>query len=143
MPRQLPHSARRRSSSTVGALASANAGGAMLRRPAKPYMTRGDYDEAVRQPAIVHFTPLFMLGNRPWHKGYNRHPYAKAYDAYKAQSPWRDVPYQQDPRGAKAMAVVRICSLIPRRLLTGIVGTIYGVYYPLKIRRKSRWQAIA
>ena len=114
-----------------------------LRRPAKPYMTRSDYDEAVRQPAIVHFTPLFILGNRPWHMGYNRHPYAKAYDTYKAQSPWRDVPYQQDPRGAKAMAVVRICSLIPRRLLTGIVGTIYGVYYPLKKRRKSRWQAIA
>lgn len=52
--------------------------------------TEAEIDEAVSQPAIIHYLGGWFMA-RPWHKGC-RSRRANDYLHYKALSPWRDEP---------------------------------------------------
>ncbi|MBV9487632.1 MAG: glycosyltransferase family 8 protein [Frankiaceae bacterium] len=51
--------------------------------------TRGEIQEAVASPAVVHFIGPY----KPWHYRC-RHPYRDAYFAYLASTPWNDKPIE-------------------------------------------------
>ena len=53
---------------------------ALFRRSNSWYYTKREYDEAVKNPVIVHFTNGFPYA-RPWYKNSN-HPYASLYQEY-------------------------------------------------------------
>lgn len=109
-----------------------------MRSPARGHMTRAEYDEAVSRPVIVHFTPLFLLGNRPWHGRYTRHPYGELYRKYKAASPWRDEPYRPNRRTLLRRAATWVCAHMPRPWMVCCVSLLYARIIPrIKARRPA------
>lgn len=90
--------------------------------------------EAVKNPAIVHFTTSF-LSLRPWVEGC-KHPYAGEWLRYKAMSPWADVPMRKDNRSGKKKLAVKIFNALPRELAVGIAGILHARVVPMMRGRK-------
>ena len=55
------------------------------------FYSRKEVKEAVRNPAIIHFTSSNI--GRPWEN--NAHPMSKIYRKYWKQSPWKNIPYDK------------------------------------------------
>lgn len=53
------------------------------------FYSKSEVDEAVKEPAIIHFTSSNI--GRPWEN--NAHPKSGIYKKYWKRSPWRNVPY--------------------------------------------------
>lgn len=91
----------------------------LLRHPHNSYNER-DILDAIKKPAIIHFTSLFIIKGRAWNNG-NNHPLRKYFDKYASQVmgfAYTDVSKYQNK-------VFSICRLIPNFLLFFIVGNYY------------------
>lgn len=100
-----------------------------LRKPPIP----GDpvqYQEAVSNPAIVHFQSCFRMSIRPWVEGC-KHPYARTYLAYKAKSPWKDTPMRPDDRTIPQKILSFVTSIMPESLMVGCISVVHAQIYPL------------
>ena len=103
------------------------------RKPSEFY-SETEVVEAVKNPAIVHFTTSF-LSLRPWVEGC-KHPYVGEWLRYKAMSPWADVPIRKDNRSGKKKLAVKIFNALPRGLAVGIAGILHARVVPMMRGRK-------
>lgn len=109
-----------------------------LRKP-EHHLSEEDYTEATTDPVIVHFTPVFITGTRPWQIKDN-HPFASEYRYYKSISEWKDEPYRKDDRKKKKKIMTVLCKICPRFLMISIMSYLHAVWYPkkrIRIRDKN------
>lgn len=109
-----------------------------LRKPEK-HLSIEEYNEAVQNPIVVHFTPVFISGTRPWQEKDN-HPFRDEFLNYKSLSLWKDEPLRKDDRKARKKIMTIICKMLPRKMMIGIMSYLHAVWYPkqrIKIRNKA------
>ena len=107
-----------------------------LRKPPVP----GDsmqYQEAVKNPAIVHFQSCFRMSIRPWVVGC-KHPYAKTYLEYKAKSPWKETPMMPDDQTVPQKMLSVVTSIMPESLMVSSISFVHTKIYPLARNLKQR-----
>lgn len=107
-----------------------------LRKP-EYHASKQDFDSAVNDPTVVHFTTSFLSGLRPWMKNC-KHPFVKDYIYFKSVSPWREIPLRKDDRryGKKIMSFVS--RLTPRFILIPFMSLLHSKIYPWIRNRKQR-----
>lgn len=105
----------------------------------KPPVARSEkeYEEAVKNPVIVHFQSCFRMSIRPWVKGC-KHPYAQKYLEYKNKSPWKDEPMFEDDRTVPQKILSAGTSVMPEGLMVNCVSFIHTKIYPLARNLKQR-----
>ncbi len=109
-----------------------------LRKPTH-CLTEEEYKEATTDPVVVHFTPTFITGTRPWNKK-DKHQFTKEYLYYKSISLWKDEPLRKDDRKKKKKLMTLICKMMPRFILIPIMGYLHATWYPkqrIKIYEKT------
>lgn len=89
------------------------------------YYDEDEFNKAVNNPSIVHFTTCFLDGTRPWIEG-NKHPYLNEFIKYKALSPWKDEPFWKDDRGTLKKIFTKISNIMPRSLMMLIFGFLHN-----------------
>ena len=96
----------------------------------KNYYTKSDFDLAMVDFVILHFTGFFVT--RPWEKKC-RHPKVGIYESYKSISPWKD----EDLFEVKAVPLKqRIVSFFYVRLPYKIARKIMQTYYLIMKKNK-------
>lgn len=105
----------------------------------KDFYSKAEFDSAVKNPGLVHFTTCFLDGLRPWIKG-NQHPYLKKFLEYKEMSPWRDIPLLEDKRSRAVKLRTQLIRKAPRLALCEVASILHGVLIPERnyIRMKQR-----
>ena len=98
---------------------------------------RAEYDDAVSDAAICHYPWCALEGTRPWIQG-DKHPRKDLFLRYKAQSEWADMELWADERKPMKKIVTTCVNLVPKAVLTPVVGYIHGVYMPGKNAKKRR-----
>lgn len=94
-----------------------------------------DYSDGISHGVIYHYTWCALEGTRPWIQGDN-HPKKKLFLQYQVQSEWADMAPWPDTR-KRGKKILTICvNLIPKGLLTPVVGVVHGVWMPWWNRRK-------
>ena len=106
------------------------------RHPVWAY-TREELEDALRRPAIVHFTSFFIVGTRPWNAG-DPHPMRQAFLYYKSLTPWRYAPDWPDNRTLKKKLSTKIYRACPRPLLLSVFSVLHTGLYPRYRMAKSR-----
>lgn len=106
-------------------------------RRSKDFYGKEEFDQAVKKPAIVHFTTCFLDGLRPWIKG-NQHPYKEKFFYYKNLSPWKDVPLQEDTRSSTSKLRSGLIKKAPRKPLFSIASLLHGVIIPNRNLKKMK-----
>ena len=109
-----------------------------LRKPER-HLSLQEYEEAISNPAVVHFTPVFISGTRPW-QNKDKHPFAPEWRHYKELSLWKDEPYRKDDRKTKKKIMTVLCKICPRPLMIAIMSYLHSKWYPsrrIKIAKKN------
>jgi lipopolysaccharide biosynthesis glycosyltransferase len=107
-----------------------------LRKP-EHHCTEEIYNEAITDPIIVHFTPTFITGTRPWNLN-DKHKFTSEFLHYKLLTPWANIPLTKDSRKAKRKIATKICRLLPRRFMIAEVSVIHSKIYPFIRKMKDR-----
>lgn len=113
-----------------------------FRRPSSPYLTEAEYNEAVISPIVVHFFPCFMAGTRPWHEN-DTHKFTPEYCAYKALSPWKEMPYRPDNRKTYQKAGLWVCKHMPKGLMLFCVSLLHARVMPMMRIIKKQWETLS
>lgn len=92
---------------------------------------------AVTHGVIYHFTWCALEGTRPWIQG-DTHPKKALFGHYQAQSEWSDMPPWPDARPKRKKRLTFCVGLVPKPLLTPMVGFVHGVFLPWRNRCKRR-----
>lgn len=111
----------------------------MRLRKSKHHLSEKEYKDAIEDPIIVHFTPTFLTGTRPWTIK-DKHKFTKEYLYYKSISLWKDAPLRKDDRKLKKKLMTWICKLTPKWILIPVMGYLHAKWYPkqrIKIARKN------
>lgn len=98
-------------------------------RRSESFYTEEEFQAAIVNPAIVHFTTCFLDGLRPWIRG-NIHPHLQKFLYYKEKSPWKDMPLQEDGRGRLSRFKTTIIRKAPKFLLCEAASIMHGVLVP-------------
>lgn len=101
--------------------------------------SESNYRDAVENGAIYHFTWCALEGTRPWIQG-DRHPKKERFLYYQAQSEWADMAPWPDTRKAGKRLLTSAVNLVPKALLTPVVGWVHGVLMPWKNALKRNHQ---
>ncbi len=108
-----------------------------IRRSKTAFYSKEEYEQAVKNPGLVHFTTCFLDGLRPWIKG-NQHPYLQQFLEYKGMSPWKDVPLQEDKRSGLVKLRTAVIRKAPRFALCEVASILHGVIIPEKNYRRMK-----
>lgn len=101
-----------------------------LRKP-KHYLSEEEYDEATRDPIVVHFTPVFISGSRPWQKK-DSHKFTFEYRYYKEMSEWKEEPLRKDDRKTAKKIMTILCKICPNFIMIPIMSYLHATWYPKK-----------
>lgn len=101
-----------------------------LRKP-NHHLSFEEYNETITDPIVVHFTPTFLTGTRPWQVKDN-HKFRNEYLYYKSISEWKDIPLRKDDRKKKKKLMTIICKLTPKFILIPIMSYLHSTWYPKK-----------
>lgn len=104
-------------------------------RRASSYYTEEEFDEARKEPQIIHFTTFFMNDLRPWFEG-SQHPKLNEFLKYKNESPWKDEPFWKDKREGKAKLKGKIIRMMPHSIACSISSILHGVIVPIKTLKR-------
>lgn len=74
----------------------------IIRKISNPHYTAKEYEDAIANPVIIHFTEGFY--NRPWKK-HCKHPMKNIFVDIQNETPWRGVPLQPDNRSVATKAL--------------------------------------
>lgn len=107
-----------------------------IRRP-ETHLSEEEYNEAVENPYVVHFTSCFRSATRPWNEK-NDHPYGEEYKKYKAMSPWKDTPALPDDRKFVKKVMTKACNILPKGLMIAIISMVHSKLYPMMRAMKSK-----
>ena len=100
-----------------------------VRKP-EHHLSQDEYNEAVTDPYIIHFTSCFMSGTRPWNEK-NNHPFVGDYLKYKEMSPWKDTPQFPDDRKFMKKLMTKICNILPKGIMITVISTVHSKIYPM------------
>lgn len=95
-----------------------------------------DFQEAIDNPIVLHYTGCFLEGTRPWMEG-DTHPKKSIFEGYKKISQWANMKPWNDERGIINKSVSVIVRIIPKWILAPVIGYIHGVYVPRKNKLKQ------
>lgn len=110
-----------------------------LRKP-EHHLSEEQYNEAINNPVVVHFTPVFITGTRPWQKKDN-HKFTCEWRHYKDISEWKDEPLRNDDRKKKKKIMTILCKVCPRMIMISIMSYLHATWYPkkrMKIYKKRK-----
>lgn len=110
-----------------------------LRKPSH-YLSLEQYNEAINDPVIVHFTPVFITGTRPWQVKDN-HKFTLEYKHYKEISEWKNEPYRKDNRTLRKKIMTIMCKICPNFIMIPIMSYLHATWYPkkrIKIMEKNK-----
>lgn len=71
----------------------------LLKMQNNPFYSETEVEEAIKEPAIIHFTEGFY--NRPWISN-SKHPFRSIFLKYKNKTEWADTPFRSDKRSIAA-----------------------------------------
>ena len=100
-----------------------------LRKPQK-CLTEEEYNEAVNDPYIVHFTSCFLSGTRPWNEK-NNHPYREEFLKYRNSSPFKDLPLEKDDRKFLKKVMTKVSNILPKFFMIFFISFIHSKVYPM------------
>ncbi len=103
----------------------------MKARKVTNYYSESEFEDAVNDPNIIHFTTFFMNDLRPWYEG-SKHPKLNVFLEYKELSPWKNEPLWEDQRKGKTKIKGKIIMLLPRFLQCEISSILHGTLIPHK-----------
>ena len=103
----------------------------MRLRKTSHQLTEELYNEAINDPVIVHFTPVFITGTRPWQKK-DKHKFTPEYRHYKEISEWKDIPYRKDDRKVSKKIMTILCRICPKFIMIPIMSYLHSTWYPKK-----------
>ena len=106
-----------------------------LRKP-EYHCSESNYNEATNDPVIIHFTPTFITGTRPWNIKDN-HKFTPEYLKYKAISPWNEIPKRKDDRKRSKKIMTWICKATPRPIMIRIMSYFHSTWYPKNRMKKN------
>lgn len=109
-----------------------------LRKP-EYHLSEEDYNEAVNDPIVVHFTPVFISGTRPWQVKDN-HKFTNEWRHYKEISEWKDEPYRKDDRKKAKKIMTVLCKICPKFIMIPIMSYLHATWYPKK-RMKGKHES--
>lgn len=112
-----------------------------IRRSKNAFYSKDEYNQAVKNPGLVHFTTCFLDGLRPWIQG-NQHPYLKQFLAYKEISPWKDIPLQEDQRSSLIKLRTNLIKKAPRTVVCEVASILHGIVIPEKNYRQIKQKEI-
>ncbi len=101
-----------------------------LRKP-EYHLSEDDYDKAICDPVIVHFTPVFISGTRPWQLKDN-HKFTSEYRYYKSISEWKNIPLRRDDRKKKKKIMTILCKICPKFIMIPVMSYLHASWYPKK-----------
>lgn len=101
-----------------------------LRKPTH-CLDKEDYRLATTDPVVVHFTPVFISGTRPWNPK-DKHKFTKEFRDLKALSPWKEEPLRRDDRKPLKKIMTVFCKICPRKLMILIMSYLHSKWYPRK-----------
>ena len=107
-----------------------------LRKP-EYHCSREEYEQAVSDPVVVHFTPVFTTAIRPWQED-DKHPFTKEWLAIRNESPWAELPLDPFRPRPKKKAMYLFSKISPRFFVI-FVGTLaHSYFYPKGRIRKAK-----
>jgi len=106
-------------------------------RRSNVFYQENEFNQAIRNPGIVHFTTCFLDGLRPWIDG-NEHPYREVFLKYKSMSPWADEPMWIDKRSKFGKIITKLVKNSPRRFICEIASILHGVVVPSRNGRRMK-----
>lgn len=106
-----------------------------LRKPTC-YYTKREFDEAVENPAIIHYTTN-MLVVRPWFSNAN-HPLTYMFKRYMDRSPWRRKKLDSMVFQSRESWVISFFDKFPKKISYSILGWIHSELKPRFIRIRAK-----
>lgn len=106
-------------------------------RRSKDFYEKAEFQDAVKKPAIVHFTTCFLDGLRPWMDG-NMHPLRNEFLKYKKMSLWRDEPMWTDKRSGLVKFRTKLIKMVPMLMLCELASLLHGVVVPNRNYRRMK-----
>lgn len=106
-------------------------------RRAKNFYSEREFEQAVQNPGLIHFTTCFLDGLRPWIEG-NRHPCRDLFLQYKEKSPWSKEPMWEDKRPGWIKIRSALIKHAPKALLFWIASILHGVVVPNRNLRRMK-----
>lgn len=100
---------------------------------------KAEYEDAVQQPIVIHYTGCFLEGTRPWIRG-DHHPLKSVFIKYKRESQWADMAEWEDKRSVKEKVIFGAARVTPKFILAPIIGYVHGVYIPAMNKRLQEKQ---
>lgn len=100
----------------------------IYRKPQFGY-SKEEWEKAVENPVIIHFTTSF-LSIRPWYKG-SEHPYAKIWQKYHQESPWKDATYREIKNRKSRDKKEQLYHKLPRPIAVRIAGFLHAYVKPI------------
>lgn len=100
----------------------------IYRKPHFGY-TKKEWEEAVKNPAVVHFTTSF-LSVRPWFEG-SEHPYAKLWKEMHDRTPWGGKSYRKLKNKKQQDKKRKMYISIPRKIAVRMAGFLHAYVKPI------------
>lgn len=107
------------------------------RKPVWAY-SKKEFEKAISDPIIVHFTTCFMSGTRPWFKNDN-HPYRQEFLKYRNLTPWKNNALWQDKTPWKKKLMTKICQFLPKPITYLIIRIVHVWIYPFVRQIKTKF----
>lgn len=101
------------------------------------YYGEDEFQKAVNNPTILHFTSCFLDGTRPWIEG-NKHPYLNEFLRYKEMSPWKDEPLCKDERSSLKKIFTKIGNIMPRSLMLFVFSFLHNEVVRSKYKKGTK-----
>ncbi len=106
----------------------------IYRKPHHGY-SKKQWEEAKRNPAVIHFTTSF-LSTRPWFEG-SENPWTRKWKEYKNRSEWKNEPSRIMSGQAIHQRRIRAFNKLPRLIAVMIVGVLHAYCKPTFFHIKS------
>lgn len=99
------------------------------RRPST-FCSRKDFEDAINNPSLVHFTTNQIVQCRPWIIHCD-HPYSDYYENIKDKTVLKDMPLWDDSRGKMSVFVNHIYKHFSKTFVAIAIGIVHAYLYPL------------
>ena len=106
------------------------------RNPVWAY-SKEEFNKAIADPIIVHFTTCFMSGTRPWFQK-DEHPFRQDFLKYRNMTAWKNNPLWIDNTPLKKKLMTKISQILPRPITFCIIRIAHVWGYPFVRAVKKR-----
>ena len=105
-------------------------------RGATNFYSEIEFNEAVKNPAIIHALNNFYVKRRYWEKDSDS-PYADVYQQYREMTPWGILPLIVVKRTWKQRAIKKFWHLLPREIAFALAALVRNQIRPLLVSKRD------